>query len=105
MTVRFQTWVEANTLPEAWEKLRLSLEDKRMGDKLRSEFTACVLEKGEELTVREVKEFCKDMENASCYECPLFMREIDKCHLIKFPYCWDEKEMAEIIRGYKNGDK
>lgn len=46
MIVRFQTWVEAGTLSEAWEKLRLSLEDKRMGDKLRSEFTACVLENG-----------------------------------------------------------
>ncbi len=109
ITVRFQTWVEADSLDEAWEKLRLSLEDKRMGDKLKAKFGACILEdpdedkarmKGE-LTVREVKEFCKDLENASCYECPLFVHEIDKCYLIKFPYFWNEKEMAEIIRGYK----
>ncbi len=106
MTVRFQTWVEANTLPEAWEKLRLSLEDKRMGDKLKSEFTATILEDGAEdkanikgeLTVREVKEFCKDVMEGDCSVCPLYdwqcWREIGPCS-------WSIEEVTETIRGYK----
>ncbi len=48
MTFRFNTWVEADSPKEAWEKLRLSLEDKRLGDKLKDIFSVCLLEDGDE---------------------------------------------------------
>lgn len=48
MRVRFNTWIEADSLEEAWEKLRLSLTDKNLGDRLKKEFTATLLEDPEE---------------------------------------------------------
>lgn len=48
MTVRFNTWIEADSLEEAWERLRLSLTDKNLGDRLKEEFTATILEDPEE---------------------------------------------------------
>lgn len=48
MRVRFNTWIEADSLEEAWERLRLSLTDKNLGDKLKKEFTATILEDPEE---------------------------------------------------------
>ncbi len=109
MTVRFDTWVEADTPKEAWEKLRLALEDKRMGDKLKNEFTVTILEdpdedkarmKGE-LTVREVKDFCLSMENVDCDECPLRCKD-DYCTIYSdMPLNWDIKEITKLVRGYK----
>ena len=48
MRVRFNTWLEADSLEEAWERLRLSLTDKNLGDRLKKEFTATILEDPEE---------------------------------------------------------
>ena len=48
MRVRFNTWIEADSLEEAWERLRLSLTDKNLGDRLKKEFTATILEDPEE---------------------------------------------------------
>ena len=48
MRVRFNTWLEADSLEEAWERLRLSLTDKNLGDRLKKEFTATLLEDPEE---------------------------------------------------------
>ena len=48
MRVRFNTWIEADSLEEAWERLRLSITDKNLGDRLKKEFTATLLEDPEE---------------------------------------------------------
>ena len=48
MTIRFNTWIEADSLEEAWEKLRVKLIEVRLGDRIREVFTATQLENGEQ---------------------------------------------------------
>lgn len=48
MRVRFNTWIEADSLEKAWEKLRVKLIEVRLGDKVREVFTATLLEDPEE---------------------------------------------------------
>ena len=86
MTIRFNTWIEADSLEEAWEKLRLSLTDKNLGDRLKKEFTATILEDGERdkkelapLTVKELRDYLKTVNH--CEGCP--MSEQDGCRLDK----------------------
>lgn len=110
MTVRFQTCVEADNLDEAWSKLDDKCSNAFFGRDLHGTFSACLLEDPEEdkrnaqgeLTVREVKEFCKDVMEGDCSVCPLYdwqcWREIGPCS-------WSIEEVTETIRGYKNGDK
>ena len=48
MTIRFNTWIKADSLEEAWEKLRVKLMEVRLGDRIREVFTATQLENGEQ---------------------------------------------------------
>lgn len=79
MTVRFNTWVEAQNVKEAWDKLWEKLRGGNMGEKLERVFTVAVLEDPEEdkrelapLTVKELRDcFYKYYQYEGCStDCP-----------------------------------
>ncbi len=87
MIIRFNTWIEADSFEEAWEKLRLSLTDKNLGDKLKDKFTATQLEDGEQdkkelapLTVKELRDYAKEFVY-SCKGCELYDEDTGECWL------------------------
>ena len=111
MTMRFNTWIEADSLEEAWEKLRLSLTDKNMGDKLKERFTATQLEAPEQdkermapLTVKELRDYSKAFAT-SCSACVLYDDYEGECwfgyscpQLLKDE---DINKITKVIRGEK----
>ena len=111
MTVRFNTWIEADSLEEAWERLRLSLTDKNLVDKLKEEFTATVLEDPEEdkkelapVTVKELRDYSKGFAT-SCNGCVLHDEDEGECWLgYSCPQLLEDEDIDEIakkIRGEK----
>ena len=109
MTIRFNTWVEGDSLEDAWEKLRLSLADKNMGDKLKERFTATQLEDGEQdkermapLTVKELMDYCSPR---MCKDCAFGTAASEAWHGCELyddaPDTWNLGEMAKIIKGEK----
>lgn len=99
MIVRFQTWCKADTFEECYAQLRDKCRQYATGEKIGSEvFTPVVLEKGEELTVRELFEWCLNHENCKgCkpqetgYECLLSPG-------------MDIEVITSVVRGYKEAN-
>ena len=48
MTIRFNTWVDADSMEEAWDNLWLKLKGGDLGDRVEKIFTATILENPEE---------------------------------------------------------
>lgn len=112
MTVRFNCWVEAKTLNDAWDKLWEKLRGGNMGDKLERVFTATVLEDPEEdkrniapLTVKELRDYFKCFD-VGCEGCVMlytssgsYCRLNDDC----FSLVSDEEidEITKVVRGEK----
>ncbi len=101
MTVRFSTWVEADNLEEAREKLRLSLEDKRMGDKLKDIFSACVLEDPEDKKSIDLVAWCKSYIEQS-------LKKMEEQGVVDYstkpedlPYFNEESYLLGVHEGYE----
>ena len=101
MTIRFNTWIEADSLEEAWEKLRVKLIEVRLGDRIREVFTPAVLEDGEIDSEEKFKKFAERAEQyaekpKSLYE--ELKRVADECRkrdsCTSCPYLTPEGEEA-----------
>lgn len=116
MTVRFNTWIEADSLEEAWGKLvTLASECEMRKKSFKKEFTATILEDPEEdkkelapVTIREVKALCEKYVTYKPVnphgDCPLFHKGCNHADcdcLWLIPANWDVEEIEEKIRGEK----
>lgn len=111
MTVRFNTWVEADSIQEAWDKLWEKLRGGNMGDKLERVLTATVLEDPEEdkrelapLTVKELRDYFKCFD-VGCEGCVMYTSDGSYCRFCDdcFSLVSDEEidEIAKVVRGEK----